>query len=205
MVDTPPTPVTPDGWQEPFRARTDTPGRGASAEYISLRLPLNADGKVDVERLRDKTKESLIAVIKDEQLKLALGIGEPGAPAIEFDPKLIGAGYDWLGGLEAMLMQLWLRIPAEQARQIWAYTEQEKALLIPASQAVLAKHSPEWIARYKEEVQFIAFFGLITSTKVRASLAVQAAIKKEKEAKEAVVEPPVSGEPRISFASEVAT
>jgi hypothetical protein len=168
-------------------------------------LPLNADGKVDVERLRDKSKETLIGVLKDAELKVALGIGEAGAPAIEFDPKLIGAAYDWLGGLEAMLMQLWLRIPAEQARQIWVYTHDEKALLVPASQAVLAKHSPEWMARYKEEVQFIAFFGLITSTKVRASLAAQAAAKKEKEAKEAVAEPPVSGEPRISFSPEVAT
>ena len=208
MVDTSPTPVTPDGWQEPFRPRTDTPGRGASAEYINLRLPLNADGKVDVERLRDKSKQTLTDVLKDEQLKLALGIGEPGAPAIEFDPKLIGAAYDWLAGLEAMLMQLWLHIPAGQAREIWTYTEADKALLVPSTQAVLAKHSPEWMARYKEEVQFIAFFGLITSTKVRASLAVQAAIKKGKEVKEAAAKAEPAGAEgvnRLAFAPEVLT
>lgn len=198
------TPVLPDGWikPEPFRPRTDTPGRGATAEYINLRLPLNADGKVDVERLRDKSKQTLTDVLKDEQLKLALGIGEAGAPAIEFDPKLIAAAYDWLGGLEAMMIQLWLRVPAEQAKEIWIYTQQDKALLVPATQAVLAKHSPEWLARYKEEVQFIALFGLVTSTKVRASIVARDAAKKEKEAKEAAK---AEAEPQNPYAAEMLT
>jgi len=120
-------------------------------------LPVTADGRIDGDRLREKTRAALRRALSDPGLSVALGV-----PAVAIGPAgssspddaalsmIAGAVYD---GASALLVFLAARsgMPVDHAR-VLAFTPDEKRTLEAPTARVIQKYLPDLGGKYQDEL-----------------------------------------------------
>jgi hypothetical protein len=126
------------------------------------------DGKIVWERMRETSKDALRDFLKKPEVWDGLKIEKPtltaqGTPSTKplVSGEVISRAYDFLGKFESFLFQRATKCSDEIASKVWVFDDEEKAALIPATAAILAKHGPEWLSGFDVEIEFcVIFFSL---------------------------------------------
>jgi|SRR5579872_4962529 len=101
-----------------------------------LSIPMNSDGSIDLEGMRDSTKQRLFSAVQ----RLRAEAPEAGLPQpIEVPGTIIEQAYALLGGIEGFLIGRAFKVPPEMTGPLFAYSEPELKLLVPMSQKALAE------------------------------------------------------------------
>jgi hypothetical protein len=163
QMDSAPGPKTEGEIQSPVKPYVPTKDR--------ISFALTPDGRLDPGARKD-TVERLKAFFKDEENRKALGISEEAASLItEEDVSQI---YDALSAIEVMLAPM-MRIDKDIAAHVLPWTPQEKQMLVPPTQRVLAKHAPAWFFLWKDEVALLIMLASMVRMKVTEAMNMQRA------------------------------
>jgi hypothetical protein len=172
----------------PFAARSDRfPAKGV----VSAKLDEN--GKVDWAGVRAKTRERWEQLTRDPDFLKEFSLQVATAGPVEIDPQFVKTTLDMMGGCMALVISLRYHLPHDVAAQIAAYTDPEKAILLPPMQRVLGKWAPELVAKWGDEFMLVVLMAQINLVKFRAAGQVAEQVKKEKEAQVKVQPQPSNG------------
>lgn len=129
---------------------------------------IKEDGKIDLSRMRQSTREQLKEFLADSEVKKTLGLdGKAGEPAAEvFSPEWSGTLYDGLGEIMAMVASRMWQVPLKDCKAVLAYTEKEKQILSAPTAAVINKYATGWLVRFKEEIALMVLLGGMTLGKM---------------------------------------
>lgn len=144
-----------------------------SSSYRSgskLQVALKEDGSIDLDSMRDSTKEKL-----RQALSATPGIYPDGAAKSEvqtqiFHPTMVAGMYSMLGAVEAMALSNLFKVPAPIARQVFTYSAEEIVALTPPTVRVLNKYATEWMVKYQDEIALASMLVAMTVTKVQSAL-----------------------------------
>jgi hypothetical protein len=117
-------------------------------------MPVTSDGRIDVTRLREKTKSALRVALSDPALSVALGAPALDASASGEDVALIAQLTDSVfTGVSALSVALAMRsgYRAEFAR-VLVWDEKEKATVAPLTSKVARKYLPMLDGKYRDEI-----------------------------------------------------
>lgn len=139
-----PDPASPEPSAEPADNEANPTSR--------LTLPLSADGRVDIGRLREKTKQSLRRALSDPGLSVALGTSADGVAATDDAAigMVVSAIYDGVSALSVYLAHR-AGYPIERCA-VLAFTADEKRSLEPATARVVNKYLPDLGGQYRDEL-----------------------------------------------------
>lgn len=168
---------TPDPKKSALReVPPPAPAASASAEKDSkidarLAIPLDADGRVLVENMRETSKEKLKSLFSDAKLARELGVSssENVAAAPGLRPELM---YPLIAGLSFLDMLVVVRFapnaPRELVERVVPYSQEEADLLAPAMTAVIDKHGGgTFLAKYREEIDLGGLLIAMTARKIQ--------------------------------------
>ena len=130
-------------------------------------IPLTADGRVAVDRMRQGTRDQLVAMLRDPDLARALGL-TPDATATALPPAMILPVVHALSQLETIVVARLTGAPAEIVLRVAPYTPAEQEVLAPVIGNVLNKHAGAFLGRWGDEVALIALLVSLTTAKVQA-------------------------------------
>jgi hypothetical protein len=142
----------------------------------SLRIPLNPDGTVAIDRMRDKTRKEIVDALNRPDVQQALGLASSTAMqpvGFQFDPKLTYPLYDALGKVEALCARIALKIEPDIAAAVFTYDEKQKEALAEPTAKVIGKHAPEWLRKYPEEFALLVVFSAIMTEKFDKAMTMQ--------------------------------
>jgi hypothetical protein len=155
-----------------------------------LSIPLTADGQIDYDSMREKTRQKvkdLIGGPRDASPK----------PIVEvFDPAWTNALLDTLGKVESFAAVQVLKMTPEIAEKAFSYNEMEKAKIGVPLAKVINKYAPVWMEQYKDEIALAMLFVTITAVKYQMATMLMAASK---------AKPAQSAAPTIPLDAEVVT
>lgn len=111
-----------------------------------ITVTLGPDGSLDLEAMRDKTRERLVEALRRSHSDLIPKM--PEAPIKRWPDFAVRAIYSGLGTLETMAAAR--TIPAPIAEQVFMFSDAEIEALMEPTQAVLSKHAGR-LDRWHEE------------------------------------------------------
>jgi hypothetical protein len=158
-------PASEPAREEPAETSNTTPSR--------IAIPLRNDGSIDLDSMRESTKEKLRAAIGATP-----GMGSGGsAPAqvAVFPPQMVFALYGAMGAAESLVAQRVGKVPREIADRVFTYSPQEMELLVPPTSRVLQKYAAEWMIKYQDEIALAVLLTSVTMAKVNACIMLQKA------------------------------
>lgn len=113
----------------------------SDSERISLAWFADKNGKIEWDRMADKTKERLRGIMTSPDARKALGIvQDPVQQAQFFPPAFVNTMYDALGMIETAVATRWVGIDPDIAKRVMLYNDAEKAMLNPPTCAVLNQY-----------------------------------------------------------------
>lgn len=149
------------------------PAPGAPSEPVDdisrLAIAVDANGNVQWDRMREKTKDQLKTILQNPDTKKALGLDTVSKvePVEVFDPEWTGSLYDAIGKLESFGAQKLYHIPPDIAEQAFTYTEKEKEKLGPLTAKVINKYASVWMVQFKDEIGLAFLFVTMTAVKLQ--------------------------------------
>jgi hypothetical protein len=131
----------------PVDQRADfTPRAEPSGESTSVTIPLK-DGKINLEKMRDKTLETLRSALDSSEARVRLGLEwEKGAQRIteQAIAPLLGV----LGLVEGLAVSMLAKVPREIGMQVMQYSDEEFAQIAPLAAEVLEESAPAWLRKF---------------------------------------------------------
>lgn len=134
-----------------------------------IAIPIKEDGTIDIGAMREATKTKL-----REALNLTPDFrqAQPTAAPQVFHPAMVSGLYDMMGSIESALAQRFFKIPEPVAKQVFAYSPQEKEALTGPTVRVLNKYAADWMIKYQDEITLASLLVTLTVQKVNAALIV---------------------------------
>jgi len=147
-------------------------------EKTSGRFTLNVtpEGKIDFSRMQTSTREKLRAMFADPAVAEALGMSGAAAPGIVdvIPPGMVAGMWDMFGKLQQLVMPLFFpKVKPDIWTQVFIYSPEEKAQLIPPTTRVLNKYATEWMIKYQDELLLAGLFLTITFAKINMAITLQ--------------------------------
>lgn len=136
------------------------------------------DGLIDTKGMRDENLSRLRELLRDPRNQSALGLVRPDEPLILISEAEVSQLYDMIATVEITLAPL-MRIHPEAARRTLPFSKEEKEKLTPATQAVVSKHAPDVLLKWKDEFMLAAMLLAITRAKMTAAQAMTKQIVEE--------------------------
>lgn len=129
-----------------------------------------ADGKIQFERMTDKTKKKFRSLLESPEFIRAIG-AEPPSPAASSPGKLPEIGdqecnmiLDLLGTVSGIGASYIYKVPREITAKAFQYTPDMRKKINPNLSAVLNKWAPHFLKSYKDEVGLaIVLFGAVNA------------------------------------------
>lgn len=163
-----PTPSNPEiKFSKPFADRENT-GKGAGS---TIAIRVKADGSPDLESMHAKTKEKLKGFLNHPATVSEFGLTVAKIDAQAFDPIAVSTVFDMAGAVRSKVYQIKTGLPESITNQIGSYSENEKAVIVPLAQRVLAKHSSEWLQKWNEEISLCLTLSMFELVKFRMIMA----------------------------------
>jgi hypothetical protein len=173
----------------PFPAVADS---AAAKTSVTVRF---IDGKPDLEGMRPAARERLKNLVADPEFQAKYNLQPGGEEGLVIDPQVASSMLDTLGSLQAGIVATKYGIPYNQAAKIAAYTDPEKAMLIPPTQRVLGKRAPDFVKKYGDEL--ILAITLANIARVKFSFAAKLSEEIKKTKNPADESAPGNGNPKI--------
>lgn len=131
---------------------------------VTIGYIVDASGKIQLDRMRGKTKEQLKELLENSDLQRELGIsGSVRSSESAFNVGFCSQLYDGLGMIMSALGGK-MGIDEESA-ELLKYNDTEKEMLAEPTAKILAKHSPEWINKVQDEIALCFLLSTITYSK----------------------------------------
>lgn len=137
----------------------------------NITLQLEPDGAPKWEGVTEKNRESWRGIVVHPSTVQALGLTPSASaePAATLPPAApIGAALDALAWAEAYACSKLMKVSFEEAVKVLAFTNDEKALLIPPAQAVAGKYLGAALDKYGDEAALSLLLVTVTLRKVEA-------------------------------------
>ncbi len=172
MAKTPPKSekTAPKAAPAPAVSTAPTPEKESNIER-RLSIPLDKNGDILVENMREGTKNDLKGLFLDPKNAKKLGISPESAPGksealpAELMYPLV-AGLSWL---EVLAVKRFTDAPREVIDRVVPFSHEEVQLLAPKVGAVLDKYGAgNYLAKYKEEVDLAGWMIALTVRKITA-------------------------------------
>lgn len=128
-----------------------------------LIIPLKEDGTVDLERMRESTKQRLFQAVAGLEAQAEEDLAEQ-ARALK---AVVPAIYKVLGTIEGLVASWVTKVPREEAIRIFDYGPGEIQALSEPTANILAKHASN-IAAYKDEISLALILTAIHQEKIAA-------------------------------------
>jgi hypothetical protein len=136
---------------EPTREAFPDRPAPATSPKILISIPTDAEGKPDFSKVRDKTASRVRELFNAPETKVFLG--EKGAgELIPVSPLLTNALLSSFFQVEAVFFAWRYKIELKEANEIFKLTPAEHEQIEPALNNVLAKHGPEFLKKYQDEL-----------------------------------------------------
>lgn len=167
---------TPDPKKTALReVPAPAPVASSSSEKTSnidarLAIPLDAEGRVLVENMRESSKEKLKSLFSDAKLARELGVSATDnvAAAPGLRPELMYPLIHGLSFFDMLIVARFTRAPREIIERVVPYSQEEAGLLAPALSAVIDKHGGgTFLAKYREEIDLGGLLVAMTLHKVQ--------------------------------------
>jgi hypothetical protein len=127
------------------------------------------DGKIQLDRMTDKTKKKFRSLLDNPEFVKAIGIEAPSAaPSTlkfpEIDDKECNMILDLLGTVSGIGASFIYKVPREITMKAFQYTPDMRRKINPNLAAVLNKWAPTFLKTYKDEVGLgIVMFGAVNA------------------------------------------
>lgn len=131
-----------------------------TSNVIAVRL--DSGGKIDSDHMRGETLKRLKEAVQKSDLI------ETQEEKSAVYAMLIPAVYKVVGGLEALLAAYLLKVPRQDAAEVFAYTDAEIAVLQQPTANVLAKYSGTWMLDHGDELALAFHLMAIHQLKLEA-------------------------------------
>lgn len=119
------------------------PREAREGEVTSVTIPL-VDGKIDFEKMRDKTLERLKGVVTNPEARRKLGLvrdeSEPRITVEALKPVFAAVGI-----AEGLAVAWTAKIPAQMAIPIMMFNDEEFSETAPVAADILEKSAPQWL------------------------------------------------------------
>lgn len=173
--------------QEPRKRAEELPIEASTEpmdDISRLSVPVDSQGNVLWDRMRNKTKEQFRDILKKPETVKVLGLSpDQTAQVVEvFDPAWTGSLYDSLGKIEAMIGAGVFKITPEQAERVFTYSSLEKEKLASPTAKVINKYASVWMVRFKEEIALAFLLVTITMMKIQIAKSLSAITNRTQEA-----------------------
>jgi len=169
----------PDSKQEPKQAppiisTPEAPKPEAVAAEPELpqgfRVAVTPEGDVDLDRMSPKSIEKLRIAVNSPAVQKNILKAPAAEPEKKREPvlpeALVAKMYDAVGLVEVAVSTRFFGVDAGVAERVLPFNEKEKNLLVPATAAVIDKHSGEWLRTHKEETLLITMLVLTFTAKI---------------------------------------
>jgi hypothetical protein len=161
--------TTEESIKDEIKETPETPAESPAYKPGSkLQVALKDDGSIDLDSMRDSTKEKLRQAISSTPGVMPASVAS--SSTMLFPPQVILAMYGMLGTAEAMIAQYVGKIPKEIADRVFIYTPEEIAALTPVTSRVLQKYAADWLIKYADEIALGTMLTTMTVQKVSASI-----------------------------------
>lgn len=130
-----------------------------------LSLPLDKDGRVRLDSMRESSKDKLKGLLADTALAKSLGLSSSAAgPGLT--PDLMYPLVAGLSIIETLIVGKATGAPREIVNRVVPYSREEADLLAPALAKVLDKYAGAFLGKYQEEAALAGLLISITFLKV---------------------------------------
>lgn len=161
---------------EPISAPAVETGKDSPID-ARLAIPLDRDGRVLVDNMRDSSRAKLKELFQNKALAKELGISPDESPAtMALPPQLMYPLISGLSIFETLIVAKATRAPREIVERIVPYSREEAQLLAPALAGVLEKYSGTFLVKYEKEAALAALLVSMTINKIAL---VQEAMEKQ--------------------------
>jgi hypothetical protein len=137
----------------------------------SITLQLDADASPKWETVTEKNRGVWREILSHPKTLEALGLtpaAAPGPPSPGLPAGAVGAFYDGLARLHALVASKIFKVEFSPTLQLVAYTEKEKEQLIPVTQALADKYAPILLEKYGGELVLAFLLFSMTAHKMEA-------------------------------------
>lgn len=159
---------------ESFQKRKGTARLRADSDSASFRrsitLQLEADRSPKWETVTEKNRELWREIFSHPKTVEALELSPPSAgvaPGPAIPEAAVSAVYNGLARFEALICSQLFKVPYQKALEILAFTEEEKAQLVPVTQALAEKYIPVMAEAYGMEIGLVVLLFSITAGKMQ--------------------------------------
>jgi len=147
----------------------------ATANRKTFAVYVDANGKIEVDRLQERTKAQLRSLFQDSSLPGKLGIASAAVPAPQFvSTEMVSAFYDTLGNIESLIGQKVFKVSSDIASKAFTFDAEKKKSLTPLTVKVANKYAWEWLQKYGDEIMLLSVFVGVTLSQVAVLKTLQA-------------------------------
>lgn len=141
-----------------------------SAIDARLAIPLDKDGEVLLDNMRDTTRAKLRALLTDAKLAKSLGIGasESTASAMALPAEMMYPLISGLSIIETLIIARATNAPREMVERIAPYSREETQQLAPILATVLSKHAGGLLNKWGDETALAFLLVSMTTAKIGA-------------------------------------
>jgi hypothetical protein len=141
---------------------------------------LTPEGRIDFDRMREKTKQELRDLIDDPEVRKAVGAKnsegnqQTAQPVEFFDPAWCKPLFDTFAQVETMVIAPRLKLPADIVFKQLRFNKEELDALTPVTCRVINKYAMEWMIRFKDEIGLAMLLTTISIAHIRALAQIKA-------------------------------
>lgn len=141
-------PEQPPAKKPPFSDRETA--KNASGSTIAIKF--NGDGTPDLASMRPATKDRFKKFLEHPATVSEFGITTAKIEPMVVDAQAVGALLDTIGSVKMLVYGAKFDLPREVIQQAAFYSPEQKQIITPLAQKVIAKHSSEFLNKWSDEI-----------------------------------------------------